>query len=105
MTDTVLPLYLHQAEDRHLAALKAAKETLDLDVLVRPVTAQNGQYGRVLCFGGEHPTWLCESVLVTGPEMCGDTILWALGRKWIPFDDDNMKLSRWMRGELKEIVE
>jgi hypothetical protein len=103
MTDTC-PIYLHQAEDRHLAALKAAKEALDLDVLVKPIVARPGQYSdRVLAFG-DHPDWACHSLLVTGPEMASDAILWALKRINLPDDSVVDKLSRWFGAEVKEVT-
>lgn len=98
-----LPLYLHRAETHHIAALKAAKQSLDLEVLLQPMEARPGQFGRVLAFR-EEPTWPCECLTVTGPEMAEDAILWALGRKEMPTESYAAILSRWMGAEVKEIA-
>lgn len=98
-----LPLYLHKAESHHVAALKTAKRALDLDVLLQPMEARPGQFGRVLAFR-EEPTWLCEYLTVTGPEMAEDAILWALGRKEMPTETYAEILTRWMGAEVKEIA-
>lgn len=101
MTETK-PLYLYGAKPHHLAAVKAAKEGLGLDVLLQPTLAMPGQYGRVLAFG-EHPGWVCESLLVTGPEMAVDAIKWALGMIEMSHDDYAAKLSRWMGAEVRGV--
>lgn len=101
MTET-LPLYLWAAKPHHIEALKAAKASLDLDVLLKPVVAQPGQYGRVLAFG-EHPGWFCDSLLVQ-QDAVGDAILWSLGRITMIHDRGVDKLSRWVGAEVKEIT-
>lgn len=101
--DEAIPLYLHNAQERHLAALKAEKQALGLDVLLRPVEARPGQFGRVLAFG-EHPGWIVDSVLVSHPSLARDALLWAIGRKELPFDGAASKLSRWMGAEVREVT-
>lgn len=50
------------------------------------------------------PRRLARGLLVTGPEMCGDAILWALERKAMPYVTYAMKLSRWFGAEVKEVA-
>lgn len=107
MTDTV-PLYLYQAEDRHLAALKSAKEALGLDVLVRPVTAQPGQGGRMLCFAGEHPGFVSSSALVQSKDEVPAAIIWAIDWPGATAPKSHLSESGWlsraMGREVREIV-
>lgn len=101
MTETV-PLYLHGARPHHIAVLKAAKQALDLGVQFQVVEAQPGQGGRVLAFG-EHPSWLCNSLLVESPKMVADALRWAAEQVVLEFDGYQEKLSRWMDAEVREV--
>lgn len=102
MTDT-LPLYLHGAKPHHIAALKAAKQSLDLGVQFQVVEAQPGQGGRVLAFG-EHPPFISESLLVASAEMAPDALRWAAGADVPGVETYEMKLSRWMSSDVREIA-
>ena len=80
MTTRLLPIYPSVPSGGVLEALKAAKDSLDVDYLIQPVKAVPGSPGRVLAIG-EAPTFLCDYALVAEPsvESLKNALQWALG--------------------------
>jgi hypothetical protein len=76
----LLPIYPSVPFGDTLEAVKAAKDSLDLDYLVKPVKAVSGSPGRVLAIG-EKPDFVCDYAFVPNPtvESLINALNWVLG--------------------------
>lgn len=73
----IRPLYLFQAQPHHIDALKAAKASLGVEFMVKPVSAGPGDK-RVLSFAGR-PPFICQWRAVESRDVVQDRMKWALG--------------------------
>jgi hypothetical protein len=80
MSARVLPIYPSVPTGGVLEALKAAKDSLDVDYLIQPVKAVPGSPGRILAIG-KKPHFVCDYALVANPtvESFKNALHWALG--------------------------
>jgi hypothetical protein len=80
MTERIVPIYPSVPSGAVLEALKTAKESLDVDYLIRPVKAVPGSPGRVLAIGTK-PDFVCDYAFVPEPsvESLKNALHWALG--------------------------
>jgi hypothetical protein len=81
MTDVVpLPIYPSKPTGDDLAMLRAAKEQVVTDTLVKPVKALPGSPGRIIALR-EKPGWLCDYAYIPNPNPASmkSALEWALG--------------------------
>ena len=81
MTNIVpLPIYPSKPTGDDLAILKAAKELVVTETLIKPVRAVPGSPGRVIALR-EKPGWLCDYAYIPNPnpDSMKAALEWALG--------------------------
>lgn len=69
------PIWPNPMPDERMAMLKQAKAALGLDFRIQPVVAEPGMSGRVFCWAGEIPPFICEAVIIR-PENADSAESW-----------------------------